>query len=914
VEERCLYVPVPLLLNGKAPFGYRGTRHLEVFGARLQEPFEEGARRGVVALRSGDRSPSGFRMVVGGVWVTTLPLVALADRELSGVVCDDELRKTADQSAIVQDDRYLAMLHAVQPAATRLLRRAVGPRYQPPALPPLPAIEVARSQEPIGPAAADPVPDVIPAVWPRLPETRFGLAGRTDAPVFWIDEGQRDQIPTRDLEPDRFPWRVFSLTEGQAITLARILDGVPLHRLSARADVDFVRRAMERRMRVREVRASGPGFDVTLSLHLEGPLPAWGGGGRPGVPYCVVGPEGTLETGAIDGRVARLTTVRNALTPADRQLRSPFVAPRTSLRVRRDTEGGLEDRHVELALAHAHVLVGDATEDAERILLAALLGALAAPQLVPGKGGLRVEPSLPVGWPDRLVHLPLADTASGPVSLARLAATLGTAEVLEVDTFGEVSRLDALEHRFGYGHVHHAAIDTGPVFRAGLVGDRWVWGADGSALVWVEPTFRNDGEPAPAPGLRRASRGEDEAAIDWVAGYRTLFEGIQAALTRGNHVPRRAEGRGRLALVQLALLLGLDDTPLLVPTDGGGRRSVREIRSHGAARVVARHGVRLAEPWTFAVTRDELQAIAPSGLALRFADAPDVRRTLPPSEQGWLVREEVTDAGLEGWLGLRSPYDPTAAILIRTTGQLAALSDVERAVPCHGLLWAADGRPSIDLPQRRTAQLAGLRLYQSLARRMAGPLEPAQTDDARRYATAFVLSAWSRASGRLRGTAETLARLVPVRDPSGAPWGTLDVWLATPPSARPELPEVPPPRDASAPNVALPAVADSGRKDVQVRLADALGDPPIAIALLPVHDEVYRPAVFLDPTRSHDGRATLLLNLSHPVIRSGLASAGPAREALLLELARQVCAWGAPAGFDLDLLRAQEILLGQRFG
>ena len=46
---------------------------------------------------------------------------------------------------------------------------------------------------------------MIPAVWPRLPETRFGLAGRSDAPVFWIDEGQRDQIPTRELEPDRPP-------------------------------------------------------------------------------------------------------------------------------------------------------------------------------------------------------------------------------------------------------------------------------------------------------------------------------------------------------------------------------------------------------------------------------------------------------------------------------------------------------------------------------------------------------------------------------------------------------------------------------------------------------------------------------------------------------------------------------------
>jgi hypothetical protein len=209
------------------------------------------------------------------------------------------------------------------------------------------------------------------------------------------------------------------------------------------------------------------------------------------------------------------------------------------------------------------------------------------------------------------------------------------------------------------------------------------------------------------------------------------------------------------------------------------------------------------------------------------------------------------------------------------------LSEVERAVPCHGLLWAADGRPSIDRQQRRAAQLAVLRLYQALARRMAGPLEPALAEDARRYATAFVELAWRR-SGRLQGTAATLARLVDFHD---------DAEIAGP-----------------------PAVADAGRRDVQVRLAEALGDPAIAIALLPVHDEPHRPAVLLDPTRSHDTRATLVLNLAHRWIADALDRPGAPRELLLLELVRQVCEWATPAGFGLDLLRAQEVLLGQRLG
>lgn len=110
VEERCLYTPVPILLNGGAPFGYRGSRHIEIFGADHQQHFDDGQRRGVVAITSNTRASVGFRIVVGGVWINTLSLEELSPHTLLGVICDDRLRKTADHADIVQDRRYVAEL------------------------------------------------------------------------------------------------------------------------------------------------------------------------------------------------------------------------------------------------------------------------------------------------------------------------------------------------------------------------------------------------------------------------------------------------------------------------------------------------------------------------------------------------------------------------------------------------------------------------------------------------------------------------------------------------------------------------------------------------------------------------------------------------------------------------------------
>ncbi|MEN0061891.1 MAG: hypothetical protein AAGA48_07040 [Myxococcota bacterium] len=937
VEEKCLYTPVPILLNGNAPFGYRGTRHIEIFGARLQEHFDDGKRRGVVAIHTSPQAPTGFRMVVGGVWISTLPLGPLAERPLVGVVCDDNLRKTADQSDIVQDHRYVEMLHAVQPVATQLMLKAEGSRYRPPALPPIPKVErPGRDQAPQS-VEAQPLPETLRMLWPRWDTTLAALRNIGDTPIFYVEPGHTSALEGPTAQPDRFPWRVLVLTEGQVLTLSQEIPNLSLHRLTSKADVDFVRRVVDRRVRIREHTVAGTGFKLTLRLHLEGPVPDWGHG-RLGVPFVVVDDEGTLELGVVDGTKARISGARAVSWETEREVRLALNLPRVSLRV--EVEGAqqkLSERHVALALARAWHLAMPERGEPHRELLSALLGSLAVPQFVRTEAGVRVGASLPVGWPDGLRHVPLVATDDADLTLEGFLDLLGTPEARTVPQLEILVSLDRLEARFGYGHLTHPALEGLPLFGAGRIAGRWIWLEDRSQwsqeaitqIVWVGATFsprRQDArwqlETQPAPELVGATR-VDVDPVDWDGGWQVLFkelqrieaEGLWGRYARRPLTVGRCEGLGRLALLHLAEALNYEEQPLLVPSDGGGRRSLREMREHQACRVVARHGVKLAEPWTFALTRDELAVIEQEGDAppLRYDDSPDVWRSLSDAEQGWLVRNEVRQTDLRGWLGLRCPHDGTAGILLRTTGQLIALSEVDRSVPCHGLVWPDDGSSTISQEQRRVVQLAGLRLYQSLIPILRDKPDEVRTMAAQRYATTFVLLAHRR-SGTLQGTAHELARLVPVLSADGQPWGTLAEWVRTSPEARPELPpELVPEDDPIAPRQ-LPdgPQPTTASRLLSSRLSDALGKPSIALTVREIDAGPREPAVMLDLARSHRGRAIVLLNRAHPLAAKGYATPGRPRELLLLEMARQVCVWGEPMGLDLDLTRTQMVLLAQR--
>ncbi|MEQ1504546.1 MAG: hypothetical protein ABMB14_20070, partial [Myxococcota bacterium] len=808
-------------------------------------------------------------------------------------------------------------------------------------------------------ARAEPLPELIPMVAPRGVTTAAELRRRTDAPVFTVSRTVARSLGST-ASPDRFPWKILVLTDGQAQTLSSAVPERAIHRLTSKADLDFVRRIVDRRIRTREVSIDAPSGGawsgrVVVTSYLEGPLPDWG----PGVPFCVVGPHGVVELGGIDGHVVNVTGGREMTKP--RTLATAFALPRVALTIHDSTDGKLDESHVRAALEAAHPLaVPPDGGEVDGPLLAELLGALGVPQLVLADGTIRTEVALPLGWPRDVRQAPLARTTTGPLTLDRLEGALGRPETFSVPDLGALLALDGLERRLGYGHLTHPELEARPLFGAGRFGDRWIWLEHAEAwsspalqqVVWVGATFcPRDRDQVfttgvrPYPEIVGAARIGGDTPSDprsYDRGLFTLFTGLQRveaerrwdafASRPGEPAPitaGRAEGMGRLALIHLARWLHSDRTPLLVPSDGGGRRSLAEIREHPAARIVARRGVRLAEPWTFALTRDELEAISDGPPPrLRYDDRPDVWRTMSDTDRGWLVRHEVHQAGLRGWLGLRVPYDGTAGVLLRTTGQLIGLSELERSVPCHGLLWSEDGAPTLNVEQRRLAQLAGLRLYQELVAILDRPPRPEWAEAARSYAIPFVLLVWRRAEV-LSGTALELARRIELRRPGGSSdgstVGTLDAWLRTPPALRPaadgidprELDAAAPPEPTderplvrSGPSAMVPTASVQA---IERRILDAIGNPSLALRVAPVARPGSLDIAWIRPD-SHRGRLVFSVNLDHAPVRRALQADGRSREVLLLELVRQACAFGAEHGREFDLGRAQQVLLAQRFG
>ena len=725
------------------------------------------------------------------------------------------------------------------------------------------------------------------------------------------------------------------ISPGQAMTLETAIPDITLHRLSSKADVDFVRRVLERQVVVREHVVSIRRGLLRLRLHLEGRLPDWGDG-KSGVPFCVVRSGETVATGRIDGNQVTVTAIRDE--PPEEQptyrIDLGLKLPRMSivLEVDDDDWRAIDEEVTGAILDNAwHLAVPDGAQPHSE-LLCALLGQLAVPQLQSAPD-VRLGASLPVRHPDSLRHVPLVRTDGGTLSLAGLLGLMGTDDVVTVQTSAELAQMEGLERRCGFGHLTHSSLAARPIYGVGRIGDRWVWMEDPqmwtlptvTQLIWVastrQPRKRDEHwetHESPSPELVSVYRRGTEHGY-WDAGWRVLYRQlirmeVDDSWGRAIRQPiseQRARSMGRSALFRLAIQLDETDQPLLLPSDGGARRSIDELRNTPYARVLARTGVEMAEAWTFLLTRDELAIIDPEGtIGLRFDEPPDVWRSLTDGpDAGWLIRQEVKQAGLSGWLGLRFPYDGTTGILVRTTGRLIAIPQMDQRIPCHGLLWPESSGAEITDEQVRLLQLAGLRLYQEILGRLRTGMSPAEAESARLYGWTF--AKYASRNRRLSGTALDFAKLIEVKDADGQIWGNLEEWLTSPASERPSPPKALVVLEDPEPSTEL-ALAPKTQNEAALveRLLDAMGIPDLRIHIL-YNDLGLRPAVDIVAPRSIRSSVTFALNHAHPLVRAATGTTGMAREVLLLEMARQLC--GFLTGLvRVDLLKCQQVLLAQR--
>ncbi|MCB9743732.1 MAG: hypothetical protein H6740_14125 [Alphaproteobacteria bacterium] len=324
IEERCIHTPVPILINGSAPFGYRIGRSVDAYPGAHQHTFDTDNRYGVLALPRLPGHAPGFKVVMGGTWITTLQLPELGEVRMRsakgawvrqpffGVICDDNLRKTADQSDIVRDRRFSEMIRALRPMARALARRSGA------------------DADYLGAEDDDAV--ALPVRLPVLGQPT-PLPARTlrelpaDEPVFWVSPDETAPVAAV-ADPAVFEPRVLVLREVEAADLAELRPDLSLQRLSRASDVDYAQHLLQRSQRLHAVeRTLEGGARLRLRLHLTGPLPGWGVG--EGLPTLIEQGGVALSTLRLPLELPRVST---ALTlPAGAEPPTPEALTRAAL-------------------------------------------------------------------------------------------------------------------------------------------------------------------------------------------------------------------------------------------------------------------------------------------------------------------------------------------------------------------------------------------------------------------------------------------------------------------------------------------------------------------------------------------------------------------------------------------------------
>ncbi len=723
------FSPVPLLVNPCTAFEYSRFGYTDVSAHVVGA--KEGRRW--TLWRNGatpDHEPNTLAIVVGGVLIEHVEVPGLG---MCGVMCDDDLRLSADQSRVARGPRWARLLHFLAARVRRHLEaEGMG----------LPAVQLPelREEEDEGvivvEAPTAPVPDLLPTVPPRpeLPCPR----GVGPALLYVLPDDLPAMLP--DLDPYELPLQIAVLSEPQAETIRR--SGRPAHRLTAGTGLAFVRRMAV----ADEVLATGVVREgestLTLRLHPGDSAPPWGSPQAP-LPMVVRSGGKTLHCEGAGLYLPGCSVVVDG--PAD-----PGQDPEGSF-------PGLSALDL-VARRGLEAALGVAGHDAPeaRALLLHLVGHLGLPHLVERDGDVVLD----VVLPEALRHarsLPLL----GDLDLDGLLALAGTDGTVSVD---DVDRYAPLEAWLGVGHLTDGSVECGVLAAVGFDGAAWRpvdrLGQSGvSQILAILPTFR----PAPVPRGRQRFEGVPLPLFAVFRAERSPWEvGAQALLGhahRGAKDSERLQALLPLVTVHLARMLGQRGTDLH-PANG---RRVEAVAVGGLENVGAD---------VLPVSLDLYRALLPDvRLPLHLDDESDVWGR--PDRHDWVVRLPVESASVDGWVGLRRPFDPSGGVFLhRGDGHVELLRGYDERFPAHGVL---RGRGAIQVDGYGVL-LPGLQLYRSLVVWLR-----AHPDDVDALAYARHLVHTDVASPMVT----ELAPFV-VLEGSGL---TLAQWLDLEPTARPALAE-----------------------------------------------------------------------------------------------------------------------------
>jgi len=921
IEERCVHCPVPILLNGSAPFGYHPQRAVPLHGRRHVRRFDADGRYGALGWTRG---LSGVRVVIGGVWVTTRDLEVLwrGAEPVSGVVCDDSLRKTADQSDVVEDDRWYDMLRALAPVAAASVRerierrgdrpgswkqaRIVDPRDARDEL--VPAPEPEGEPEPPPPLGGDteetkPVSRPQERKRPAVEEKLLQAAGRgrisheglrslpPGRPVFTVPVG--DPLLRSDaIAPDVFPHPVLIVATEAEPALREAFPDIRFSPLTNEQEVRFVGASLTEADEIVEVMEAwgGPG-KLTLRAHLRGHPPAWGDPMDGDVPLLVEAGVGAVRA----LRTARLGLGVPGLSVHLEHVSRARLGILSHLSLLEDPIRAALPRLALACVPRAHDPDPDLAR-AARDVIGAALAVHARPWFVRDGDSVSARAALPPGSrAEQLLTTPLLPSGENFVGFTDWTRTLGTEDVLQLDGATVPEWLETLEARFGFGHLTTPVLRSRAVLALALIGDTWspftarrgsipmlatglmvVCGTlDPNAKTW------NAAYPGPrpwktihlgVPGLLVLRRGE-VSGDPWSRGADAMYLAIAAAL-RSRAAPPDGVGvaraRGMLRRVGLELAVRRRDAPWKEILAASTPVSVHDAIADDTFRVAPAGKLGAASDVVLGMTLDEVRLLQSRGhrVDLLFDDAPEVWESLVAGEDSqWIARTDIDGGGMKARIGLRRPFDDTAGVIAWSHAVPHALPDPIEGLPVHGVVQLEGARTEPMTHQWARLKSGVLRLYDAVLETAGrGRLGPDDAADYARY-TELLLAARRRAQQE------------PVK----------------PAPARP--------KPSAAPAKAKLSPAAALERELRNRLGTGVARDGLTTVLVTSGDEA--------PVGPGPVARSIGLQRGHPLVRAALGGDRRAVDLLALEAARVALAGSDAASMSEELLALHRRLLAR---